>query len=101
MLLAVLLTLASHLILAVTLINPYVSIVTMGIGYSLLAAALWPMVALIVPVHRQGTAFGNRIRYLKPMTISLATICRRADRYHIRISAIVMFGTFCSDSAKK
>ena len=31
----------------------------MGIGYSLLASALWPMVALIVPLHRQGTAFGK------------------------------------------
>jgi len=31
----------------------------MGIGYSLLAAALWPIVALIVPLHRQGTAFGE------------------------------------------
>lgn len=57
--LAVLLTMLSHILLAFTDINPYVNIVIMGIGYSLLASALWPMVALIVPLHRQGTAFGR------------------------------------------
>ena len=69
---AVLMTLLSHILLAVTQINPYVSITMMGFGYSLLASALWPMVALIVPLHRQGTAFGklllisvNLIRFLE------------------------------------
>jgi MFS family permease len=57
-LVAVVTTLISHVVLAFTLINPYFSIVLMGIGYSLLASALWPIVALIVPIHRQGTAFG-------------------------------------------
>lgn len=55
---AVLATLLSHIVLVSTDINPYVSIILMGIGYSMLAAALWPIVALIVPHHRQGTAFG-------------------------------------------
>ena len=58
-LLAVVITLMSHAILAFTMLNPYFSIILMGIGYSLLASALWPMVALIVPLHRQGTAFGK------------------------------------------
>ena len=56
---AVIITLLSHCILGFTSINPYFGIVPMGIGYSLLAAALWPMIALIVPLHRQGTAFGK------------------------------------------
>jgi hypothetical protein len=58
-LLAVIATLAGHIALAFSEFDPYFSIVTMGIGYSLLCASLWPMVALIVPLHRQGTAFGN------------------------------------------
>ncbi|CAG2113019.1 unnamed protein product, partial [Medioppia subpectinata] len=32
--------------------------VLMGIGYSVLACALWPMVALIIPEHQLGTAYG-------------------------------------------
>jgi MFS family permease len=56
---AVIVTLFGHSILGFTSINPYFGIVPMGIGYSLLAAALWPIVALIVPLHRQGTAFGE------------------------------------------
>ena len=57
---AVLITRLSHCILGFTAVNPYFGIVPMGVGYSLLAAALWPIVALIVPLHRQGTAFGEK-----------------------------------------
>lgn len=32
--------------------------VIMGFGYSLLACALWPMVALVIPEHQLGTAYG-------------------------------------------
>jgi len=56
---AVVITLISHCILGLSRINPYFAIVPMGLGFSLLAAALWPIVALIVPLHRQGTAFGK------------------------------------------
>lgn len=30
----------------------------MGLGYSVLACALWPMVALVIPEHQLGTAYG-------------------------------------------
>jgi hypothetical protein len=30
----------------------------MGLSYSVLASALWPMVALVVPEHQLGTAYG-------------------------------------------
>lgn len=30
----------------------------MGIAYSILACALWPLVAFIVPEHQLGTAYG-------------------------------------------
>lgn len=30
----------------------------MGLAYSLLASGLWPLVALIIPEHQLGTAYG-------------------------------------------
>lgn len=30
----------------------------MGLSYSMLASALWPMVALVIPEHQLGTAYG-------------------------------------------
>ena len=33
-------------------------IIVLGFGYSLLASALWPIVALIVPENTLGTAYG-------------------------------------------
>lgn len=30
----------------------------LGVSYSLLACALWPMVAFMVPEHQLGTAYG-------------------------------------------
>ena len=32
--------------------------VLLGLSYSLLACALWPMVAFVVPEHQLGTAYG-------------------------------------------
>ena len=49
------------LVLQSSQILAYVAIVIMGIGYSTLATALWPMVALVVPLHRQGTAYGIKL----------------------------------------
>ena len=60
---AVVITLVSHCILGFSHVNPYFAIVPMGVGYSLLAAALWPIIALVVPLHRQGTAFGELKNY--------------------------------------
>ena len=56
---AILMTIGAHSMLAFsTTINPYFAMVVMGIGYSLLACALWPLVAMIVPRHQLGTAYG-------------------------------------------
>lgn len=30
----------------------------MGISYSVLASALWPLVALVIPEYQLGTAYG-------------------------------------------
>uniref|UniRef100_H2YW98 Lysosomal dipeptide transporter MFSD1 n=1 Tax=Ciona savignyi TaxID=51511 RepID=H2YW98_CIOSA len=56
--LAVLSTLSSHGLLAFTFLNPWVAMCIMGVSYSLLACALWPMVAFLVPQHQLATAYG-------------------------------------------
>ncbi|KAK7483182.1 hypothetical protein BaRGS_00025586 [Batillaria attramentaria] len=56
--LGVTVTLGCHALLAFTFITPYVGMIVMGLAYSVLASALWPMVALIIPQHQLGTAYG-------------------------------------------
>lgn len=56
--LSIIFTMGSHGMLAFTFINPYISMIAMGISYSLLASALWPMVALVIPEYQLGTAYG-------------------------------------------
>lgn len=48
----------AHAMLAFTFINPLVGMCIMGVGYSVLACALWPMVSLVIPEHQLGTAYG-------------------------------------------
>lgn len=55
---AIVFTIGSHALLTFTFINPYVGMITMGVSYSMLASALWPMVALVVPEYQLGTAYG-------------------------------------------
>ncbi|XP_032661396.1 lysosomal dipeptide transporter MFSD1 isoform X2 [Chelonoidis abingdonii] len=55
---AVVATLASHIMLAFTFWNPWIAMCMLGVAYSLLACALWPMVAFVVPEHQLGTAYG-------------------------------------------
>lgn len=55
---AILVTIGAHALLAFTFLNPYIGMCTMGLSYSMLASALWPMVALVVPEHQLGTAYG-------------------------------------------
>ncbi|KAJ7328137.1 Major facilitator super domain-containing protein 1 [Desmophyllum pertusum] len=39
-------------------LNPFVAMSIMGVSYSMLACALWPLVSLVVPEHQLGTAYG-------------------------------------------
>ncbi|XP_069562388.1 lysosomal dipeptide transporter MFSD1 isoform X2 [Brachyistius frenatus] len=55
---AVVATLAAHIMLAFTFWNPWIAMSLLGVSYSLLACALWPMVAFVVPEHQLGTAYG-------------------------------------------
>ncbi|KAL3847679.1 hypothetical protein ACJMK2_018576 [Sinanodonta woodiana] len=56
--LGTLVTLGCHALLAFTFINPYVAMSIMGLAYSVLASALWPVASLMVPNHQLGTAYG-------------------------------------------
>uniref|UniRef100_A0A673GGP7 Lysosomal dipeptide transporter MFSD1 n=1 Tax=Sinocyclocheilus rhinocerous TaxID=307959 RepID=A0A673GGP7_9TELE len=56
--LAVASTLLSHMMLAFTFWSPWIAMCLLGLSYSLLACALWPMVAFVVPEHQLGTAYG-------------------------------------------
>ncbi|CAB1347774.1 unnamed protein product [Coregonus sp. 'balchen'] len=55
---AVVTTLIAHMMLAFTFWNPWIAMSLLGVSYSLLACALWPMVAFVVPEHQLGTAYG-------------------------------------------
>ncbi|KRT85788.1 membrane transporter [Oryctes borbonicus] len=74
---SILITAVAHSLLVFTYLNPFIGTVqlkfrlikgilyndhffqiTMGLGYSLLASALWPLVALITPEYQMGTAYG-------------------------------------------
>ncbi|XP_056139320.1 major facilitator superfamily domain-containing protein 1 [Lampris incognitus] len=55
---AVVCTLAAHMMLAFTFWIPWIAMSLLGVSYSLLACALWPMVAFVVPEHQLGTAYG-------------------------------------------
>ncbi|TRY58324.1 hypothetical protein DNTS_031771 [Danionella cerebrum] len=49
---------AINSLLALTFWNPWIAMSVLGVAYSLLACALWPMVAFVVPEHQLGTAYG-------------------------------------------
>ncbi|OAD46998.1 Major facilitator superfamily domain-containing protein 1, partial [Eufriesea mexicana] len=55
---SILLTIAAHGLLAFTFVNPYISMILMGIAYSMLASSLWPLIALVIPEYQLGTAYG-------------------------------------------
>ena len=55
---AIVFTLGSHVLLALTFLTPFLAMSIMGLAYSLLACALWPLVAMIIPENQLGTAYG-------------------------------------------
>ena len=66
-------TLGAHFLLAYTWITPWLAMIIMGVGYSLCACALWPMVALIIPGHQVGTAYGC-MQSIQNLGLALATL---------------------------
>uniref|UniRef100_H3CQI6 Lysosomal dipeptide transporter MFSD1 n=1 Tax=Tetraodon nigroviridis TaxID=99883 RepID=H3CQI6_TETNG len=57
-LIAVVTTLAAHMMLAFTFWNPWIAMSVLGASCSVVACVLWPMVAFVVPEHQLGTAYG-------------------------------------------
>lgn len=51
-------TIGCHALLAFTFLNPYVAMSCMGLAYSILASALWPIASQIVRNTQLGTAYG-------------------------------------------
>lgn len=47
-----------HLTLTYTNITPYIPMFVLGIGFSLVPAAMWPSVAKIIETNKLGTAYG-------------------------------------------
>jgi MFS family permease len=56
--LAVIISIGCYALLNFTSVNPYVAIMILGVAYSLLASALWPIAALLIPEYQLGTAYG-------------------------------------------
>ncbi|KAL4220565.1 Major facilitator superfamily domain-containing protein 1 [Mactra antiquata] len=67
-------TIACHAALAFTFITPFVAMSVMGLAYSVLASALWPMASMVVQQHQLGTAYGimQAIQNLGLASISIA-----------------------------
>jgi MFS family permease len=51
-------SLIAHGLLAFTYVSPYVCMILLGLSYSMLASSLWPLIALVIPEHQLGTAYG-------------------------------------------
>merc|ERR1719193_1986494 len=56
--LAILASIGCHCLLAFSMLSPYIGICVLGVAYSLLASALWPIAALLIPEYQLGTAYG-------------------------------------------
>ncbi len=52
------LLMSAHLLLAMTGLHPLFSMIVLGLSFSLVPAAMWPSVPLLVPEHQLGTAYG-------------------------------------------
>ena len=48
----------SHLIMGITNIYPVLPMISLGIAFVLVPAAMWPSIPLVVKKERVGTAFG-------------------------------------------
>ena len=51
-------SLIAHGMLSFTYFSPYVSVILLGLSYSMLASSLWSLISLVIPEHQVGTAYG-------------------------------------------
>lgn len=91
---ATLTTIGAHALLTFTQLSPYVGMVVMGLSYSMLAASLWPLVALIIPEYQLGTAYGfcQSIQNLglAVITILAGLIVDHSDGEHMWVQLFFM-----------
>lgn len=52
------LLMAAHLLLGLTQWNPVIAMVALGLAFSIVPAAMWPSIPLLVDATRTGTAYG-------------------------------------------
>ncbi|ESN93636.1 hypothetical protein HELRODRAFT_115505 [Helobdella robusta] len=71
--LGVFVTLCCHVTIAFTFIPPYYPVVLIGLSYSILASALWPIVSMVVTKQLIGTAYGI-MQSIQNLGLALATI---------------------------
>ncbi|XP_030372170.1 major facilitator superfamily domain-containing protein 1 [Scaptodrosophila lebanonensis] len=87
-------TIGAHALLTFTQVNPYVGMTIMGLSYSMLAASLWPLVALIIPEYQLGTAYGfcQSIQNLglASITIVAGIIVDKSDGTHMWVELFFM-----------
>lgn len=55
---SILTTLASFIFMLIPSITPWIPVITLGLGYALLACAMWPMVSFLVEEKQLGSAYG-------------------------------------------
>ncbi|KAH3812738.1 major facilitator superfamily domain-containing protein 1-like [Dreissena polymorpha] len=67
-------TIGCHALMAFTFASPFVAMSILGLAYSVLASALWPMASMVVKQHQLGTAYGimQAIQNLGLATIAIA-----------------------------
>lgn len=75
-----------QLLLVYTKVNPYLGTILMGLSYSLMATSVWPMVALVIPEHQLGTAYGMQVYSL------LIVECMKIKLKFLYRDQIIFFG---------
>ncbi|KAH3805132.1 hypothetical protein DPMN_133429 [Dreissena polymorpha] len=73
MLAGLFLSLASHLLLTFTFVEPYACTVLLGLGYSLVVTTWQPLVTYVIAPNHLGTAFG--------IAFTINSVCQAVNAY--------------------
>lgn len=91
----ILITLPAFLVLAATSITPIPSISAIGLAYSLVPAAIWPCIPLIIPEHMTGTAFGLLSALINTALTGIYYVVPMLSPFHqlLLFSGLAVLGT--------
>ncbi|KAH3870523.1 major facilitator superfamily domain-containing protein 1-like [Dreissena polymorpha] len=67
------LSLASHLLMTFTFVEPYACTILLGLGYSLVVTTCWPLVTYVIAPNHLGTAFG--------ILFTISSACQAVNAY--------------------